>query len=93
MGLQYIYCTKELRAKVFSILEEMIPGEIDKNNGRRGMDLWKILVIGTLRLNCNWDYDKVLEMVNHHDTLRKMLGHSGWDSEGQYKLQTIKDNV
>ena len=23
------------------------------------MDLWKILVLGPLRLNCNLDYDKV----------------------------------
>ncbi|EMS78881.1 hypothetical protein Dpo_6c00800 [Desulfotignum phosphitoxidans DSM 13687] len=25
------------------------------------MDLWKILVMGTIRLNCNWDYDKLQE--------------------------------
>jgi hypothetical protein len=57
------------------------------------MDLWKILVLGTLRLNCNWDYDKVHEMANNHDKLRQMLGHGKNDSGSSYALQTIKDNI
>jgi hypothetical protein len=63
-GLQYIYCIPEIRNEIFSILEEMIPENINKTNGRKGMELWKILVFGTLRLNCNWDYDKVHEIAD-----------------------------
>ncbi len=43
------------------------------------MDLWKILVLGTLRLNCNFDYDKVHGLANNHRTLRLMLGHAETD--------------
>jgi IS5 family transposase len=93
MGLQYIYCTPEIRKQVFRILEEMVPTGTDANTGRPGMLLWKILVLGTLRLNCNWDYDKVKEMADNHFTLRLMLGHSGWEDEYRYPIQTIKDNV
>jgi len=57
------------------------------------MDLWKILVLGTLRLNCNWDYDKVHEMANNHSKLREILGHSRTDFDSQYALQTIRDNI
>ena len=64
MGLQAVYCNKEMREKVFEILEETIPKKISKTTGRRGMDLWKILVLGTLRLNCNWDFDKVKEICS-----------------------------
>ena len=39
------------------------------------MDLWKIFVLGALRLNCNWDYDKLHEIANNHKKLRQMLGH------------------
>jgi transposase, IS5 family len=46
-----------------------------------------------LRLNCNWDYDKVQEMANQHSTLRQMLGHAFMDQSYQYPIQTIKDNV
>jgi len=93
MGLQYIYCAPEIREQVFRILEEMVPTGTDANTGRPGMLLWKILVLGTLRLNCNWDYDKVKEMADNHITLRLMLGHSGWEDEYLYPIQTIKDNV
>lgn len=92
MGLQHIYCTPDIKAEVFKILEEMVPEDVDKNNGRPGMDLWKILVLGTIRVNCNWDYDKLHEMSNNHNTLRLMLGHSILDREC-YAIQTIKDNV
>ncbi len=57
------------------------------------MDLWKILVLGTLRLNCNWDFDKVHEMANNHTNLRQMLGHSKTDFDSLYALQTIRDNI
>jgi len=54
MGLQHIYTTPELRDAVFEILISMILSEVDCHNGRPGMDLWNILVLGTLRLNLNW---------------------------------------
>ena len=57
------------------------------------MDLWKILVLGTLRLSCNWDYDKLMEIANNHLSLRLMLGHSIMDNDFRYALQTLKDNV
>jgi len=91
-GLQHIYCTPELKDKVFKALEGIAPEGKDKNNGRPGMSLWKILVLGTLRLNCNWDYDKLREIANEHNTLRRMLQHSEYD-EYRYPLQTLKDNV
>ena len=39
MGLQYIYCTDEIRGKVFQILREMVPAGTDPENGRPGMEL------------------------------------------------------
>jgi hypothetical protein len=93
MGLQYIYCTPEVRKQVFGVLEEMIPSSVDKKNGRPGMALWKILVMGTIRLNCNWDYDKLKEIMDNHKTIRKMLGHPDFSDEYRYPMQTIEDNV
>ena len=92
MGLQYIYRTPSIRAQVFDILKQIVPIK-SQENGRPGMDLWKILVLGTLRLNCNWDYDKVQEMANNHHKLRQMLGHRQTDFQANYALQTIRDNI
>ena len=68
LGLQHIYCNFELRQKIFKLLETMVPDKTDTKTGRSGMDLWKILVAGTIRINCNWDYDRLREIVNNHTT-------------------------
>ena len=83
-GLQYIYCTQHIREQVFSILTELIPAGVDVTNGRPGMELWKILVMGTLRLNCNWNYDTLKEMADNHLTIRQMLGHPDFYDRYQY---------
>ena len=57
------------------------------------MDLWKILVMGTIRLNCNWDYDKLKEIVDNHLRIRQMLGHPDFFDTYHYPIQTIEDNV
>ena len=93
MGLQYIYGDIKLRDQVFEILEEIIPEGVNINNGRPGMHLWRILVLGTLRLSCNWDYDRLREMANHHGKIREMLGHGLKDKDYVYSLQTLKDNI
>lgn len=92
-GLQYIYTTDTIREPIFKLLEEKVLPDVDKQNGRPGMALWKILVMGVLRLDLNCDYDRLQELVNQHKTVRQMLGHSDFFDETQYNLQTIKDNV
>ena len=42
--------------------------------------------------NCNWDYDKLQDIVNNHKTMRQMLGHEIIDDK-IYPLQTLKDNI
>lgn len=57
------------------------------------MELWKILVLGVLRLDLNADYDRIHSLSNSHRELRQMLGHSDFYDETYYNLQTLKDNV
>jgi hypothetical protein len=92
IGLQYIYGEPEIRKQVFNILRRIVPKE-SREAGRPGMDLWKILVLGALRLNCNWDFDKVHEIANNHIKVRQMLGHEKTDFSSCYALQTIRDNI
>jgi transposase, IS5 family len=92
-GLQYIYATSTLRRRIFNILLGLIPADVQIDTGRTGMDLWKIFVLGTLRLICNWDYDKLQEIANNHLTLRRMLGHGLFDMDARYPRQTLCDNI
>jgi len=98
-GLQYIYTTAPLREEVFAILAEVLPaasdgaGKVSADTGRPGMAQWEILVLGTLRLGLNADYDRILELANEHTTIRQMLGHSDWADETRYSLQALKANL
>lgn len=96
LGLIHIYSTPELREKVFSVLERVIPAKISKKTGRPGMEIWQIFVLAVFRNGCNIDYDKLHNLANNHKLLRQLLGHSGaeiWSSLPYYQIQTIKDNV
>jgi hypothetical protein len=92
-GLQSIYMNEDLRKQIFEILETKILPNSNKRNGRPGMNLWKILVLGILRVNLNWDYDKLHEMINNHIRIRQLLGHTIFDNDYTYNLQTLKDNI
>lgn len=92
IGLQHIYTDKNVWNEVHDILENVTPPEVDPNNGREGMSYWQILVLATLKLNCNWDYDKLKEIADNHIRVRQMLGLSFFDDKS-YGLQTLKDNV
>jgi len=63
-GLQYIYITPSIRKSIFTLLEKHIAPNIDKSNGRPGMELWKIFVMGVLRLDLNCDYDRLQELLD-----------------------------
>ena len=93
MGLQAVYCDLTVRRQVFEVLVNLVPKGISPRKGRRGMDFWKILVLGVLRLSCNWDYDKLKEIADNHKTVRLMMGHGKMDDDFRYALQTLKDNV
>jgi hypothetical protein len=92
-GLQHLYADRKLREEIFQILTKLTPEAISTEQGRPGMQWWKILVLGSLRLNLNCDYDRLQELVNNHKTIRQMLGHGLLDDERTYQLQTLKDNV
>jgi IS5 family transposase len=98
-GLQHIYTEPMLRERVFAILQEVIPnrgkgeGKADATTGRPGMEQWRILVLGVLRLGLNADFDRIHELANQHGTLRQMLGHGDWSDTTEYKAQTLKDNL
>jgi len=94
-GLQYLYTNTEIRDGIFKLLKESISPNASKRTGRPGMDLWKILVLGVIRLVCNIDYDKLHHFANYDLMIRELLGHprSDWGEPHRYELQTIKDNV
>ena len=74
-GLQHLYCDEELRARLFDLLEEHVSPETDRQVGRPGMELWRILVLGVVKQGLRRDFDRLHDLANHHATLRAFLGH------------------
>ena len=90
LGIQHISLNEEGLLQIFQILKEAIN---IKSNGRLGMSLWRILVLGLLRQAIDADYDRLCNLANNHIELRQFLGHGMIDCDDRYSLQSIKDNM
>lgn len=91
-GLQFIYSNKQLYFQIMELMEKALPPSLRKNKGRLAMDWWEILVLGLLRLNCRWDYDKLEDQANHHQQIRRVLMIEDGGNK-RYKRSTINDNL
>ena len=95
MGLQHIFITPELNEKIFSLLEKRVVGS-KKRTGRKGMDLWHILVLAVVRHALDTNWDRLEDMANYHKLLRQILGihvEKFGIEEMEFAYQTIVDNV
>ncbi len=90
LGLQHLYvsCREELEA----LLGCHVTADRDPENGRPGMTLWRVLVMAVLKQGLDCDYDRLGELVNHHQVVRKMLQH-GFLDDWTYSVRTLQDNV
>lgn len=92
-ALQYIFVTPELNREVFHIMDEAIlKGK--KKTGRSGMDLWHILVLGVVRMGLDLNYDRLLDISNHHTLIRQIMGvYPVCEDMKEFAMTTIRDNV
>ena len=96
MALQYIFVTPELNEKVFALLEKKICSG-KKKTGRKGMDLWHILVLAVVRHACNTNWDTLESWSNYHELIRLVMGVHATafieDDKIEFSYQSILDNV
>ena len=94
-GLQWIWIHPTLKAEIFALLEKKILAG-KKATGRTGMNLWQILVLGSVRLGLDADWDRLEDLANHHTLIRQMLGVPAlsWGAPDKtFAHQTLRDNV
>jgi len=95
MGLQHIFITPVLNEKVFALLEKKVLKD-KKKTGRKGMDLWHILVLAVIRHTLDTNWDRLEHIANYDVLLRKILGvhvEKFGIEEMEFAYQTIADNV
>lgn len=95
-ALQYIFITPELNKKVFELLEKKICKD-KKKTGRKGMDLWHILVLAVVRHALDTNWDRLHYLSNYDELLRSIMGVHATafieESKPEFNYQTIIDNV
>jgi len=95
-ALQYIFVTPQLNEQVFSLLEnKIVAGK--KKTGRKGMDLWHILVLAVVRHTLSTNWDRLEHLANYDQLVREVMGvHASAFIEVdklEFGYQTILDNV
>ncbi len=92
-ALQYVFITPELNEQVFELIEAKIKGT-KQETGCKGMDMWAILVLVTVRLWVNANYHALEHFANFDKLIRQIIGLENKFNNGKtFVLQTIKDNV
>lgn len=94
-ALQYIFITPELNKEIFVLLEnKIVKGK--KQTGRKGMDLWHILVLATVRHNLDTNWDRLEHVANNDKLTRQILGVHATNfgmEDYEFSYQSIIDNV
>ena len=91
-SLQWIFVTPEINQQIFELLETAITPK-QKSLGRKGMDLWSILVLGVFRLGRKFSYDDLHDMANHHTQIKQLMGRTHLDEDLKYSLTSLKENI
>jgi transposase, IS5 family len=92
-GLQHIYAQPTVRDDILRLIAQDVNRDSRDDAGREGLDYWEILVLASVRLGCNLDYDKVQDLAEQHRALRHVMGIGDWDDDKDFGWRRIRDNV
>ena len=92
-ALRHIYTQPKLRKEILHAVARDVNRDSSSKRGRKGMDYWPIIVLASVRLGCNFDYDRLQDLAEQHRTLRQMMGIGEWDEETDFNWRTIRNNL
>jgi len=92
-ALKHIYAQPKLRDEILQAVARDVNRDSSRKRGRKGMDYWPILVLASVRLGCNFDYDRLHDLAEQHRALRQMMGIGDWDEEVDFNWRTIRNNI
>lgn len=92
-GLRHVYTCSSLRNHVVRLVAQDLNEDSRRDVGRPGLDDWQIVVLASVRLGCNYDYDKLQDLAENHRVLRSMLGVGQWDDDTSFTARRIRDTL
>ena len=91
-GLKHVFGQPELRNHLTQLVANDINETTRDDIGRAGFDYWQVVVLGTVRLGCDLDYDKLQDLCENHRALRCLLCVGDWD-ETSFAAKRIRDTL
>ena len=91
-ALQQIYSRPELRDPILHLVAADVNQESRDDVGREGMDYWHILVLASVRLGCNLNYDQLQDWAEQHRALRQIMKSGDWCDGCDFSWRRIRDN-
>lgn len=91
-GLQHIFMQPALRLKLADLIAVDINEESRSDLGREGFSYWQVVVLATVRLGCNLDFDKLQDLAENHRSLRCLLQVGDWD-DTSFNWRRIRDTL
>lgn len=93
MALKHLYVhSKDTLDLILGLIDADMRCAENPNRGCIGMSHWENLVLASLRLGCNLDYDQLADLATNHRKIRQLLGLSNWDDK-LYRRSTIHENL
>lgn len=92
-GLKHVYTQPQLRRKVVELVAADLNQDTRRDVGRKGMDDWQVVVLAAVRLGCNYDYDKLQDLVENHRALQGVMGIGSWEETTGFSYRRIRDTL
>jgi hypothetical protein len=93
VALQHLYSNRVSAIQhICKLIREDIIDRQDETIGCTGLSYWEILILASVRLGCNLDYDQLSDLADNHAKLRQMMGLGSFDPK-RYPRSTINGNM
>ena len=93
MALQHLYVHYQTELNdILKLIQEDIGAPKQPKSGRVGMNCWEILVLASVRLGCNMNFDQLEDLATNHKKLRQVMMISNWDDKG-FSRSSIHGNL
>lgn len=92
VGIQEVYKDLNLRTCILELIRRDVEFSKCKRRGPKGLSIWEIFVLATLRRTGNIDYQKLSNLAANHLGVREILGF-GPEEVLSYPVSTLHDNI
>ena len=92
-GLQHLYQQAAVRDDILQLVRQDVNQHTRSDRGRQGLDYWHIIVLASVRLGCDLDYDNLQDLAEQHRALRQIMGIGDWQEQIDFNWRRIQDNV